>query len=471
MISRWHRWQRTRYRRRSYASVASFAFVGVTLACAGVTPLLAQSGSGTSADTARRATPDWAFVRGGTSSPLEASIDVRGWPTVTGNAQGLALGLGVNEVSRWGTLLAEAAAANTLAQTASLRRGPRILDGRLAVRSPTLRIGGFGADATVGLTRDAYDAGAGWAQRAAEARIWVAGGPVGTWIEQARRAPWSSRSTPTSSDTRIGAWWSDGARSTVASLRAVTTGRLAVIEADSSNVVPGTCRVDYDALRTYRQYRSTCLRRFRSLDVEVVGGTQIGLAYVRLVMGARLEALEPAHSPTERWAGVRLGLPISRDVLLEADAVRQPSDIVLGTPPHTRFAAGFRLRLGNAESLRRDGASDSEQSTSTESVWASTASVMALAVSGDSVWRVRVRAAARTAVAVRGDFSAWRPVALAQVERGLWEVTLRTSAGPHTLAVQRDDGPWEAPPGLPYRDDGFGGLEAVLMFGQESRRP
>lgn len=66
-------------------------------------------------------------------------------------------------------------------------------------------------------------------------------------------------------------------------------------------------------------------------------------------------------------------------------------------------------------------------------------------------------------VEVMGDFTDWRPVAMAPALGDVWSLTIAIPAGVHQINLRVDGGPWTVPPGLPRADDEFGGEVGVLV--------
>jgi 1,4-alpha-glucan branching enzyme len=65
-------------------------------------------------------------------------------------------------------------------------------------------------------------------------------------------------------------------------------------------------------------------------------------------------------------------------------------------------------------------------------------------------------------VAVAGTFTDWAPVELAPDGAGAFSGTVRAAPGEHRFGLLVD-GAWTAPAGLPLRDDGLGGRDAVIV--------
>ena len=74
-----------------------------------------------------------------------------------------------------------------------------------------------------------------------------------------------------------------------------------------------------------------------------------------------------------------------------------------------------------------------------------------------------MRAPAAARVEIAGDFSGWRPVALARAAGGWWAGQVTLAPGARQIAVRADGGAWLVPPGLPALTDEFGGTVGLLI--------
>jgi hypothetical protein len=76
---------------------------------------------------------------------------------------------------------------------------------------------------------------------------------------------------------------------------------------------------------------------------------------------------------------------------------------------------------------------------------------------------LRVRMPGASTVEVMGDFTDWEPVALTQVEDGVWELARPIAPGTYHLNVRADGGAWVVPPGVTAYADDFGGIVALVV--------
>ncbi|MBV9775222.1 MAG: glycogen-binding domain-containing protein [Gemmatimonadetes bacterium] len=88
---------------------------------------------------------------------------------------------------------------------------------------------------------------------------------------------------------------------------------------------------------------------------------------------------------------------------------------------------------------------------------------VSIPVSGSGPVAIRIPASEASAPpSVLGDFTGWKPVAMARVG-DFWEVRLPIAPGVHHYGFRRADGSFFIPGSLPKTDDGMGGESAVLV--------
>lgn len=66
-------------------------------------------------------------------------------------------------------------------------------------------------------------------------------------------------------------------------------------------------------------------------------------------------------------------------------------------------------------------------------------------------------------VELAGDFTAWKAVALRQVNATRWEIVLKVDPGSHRCNVRIDGADWVAPPGVPAINDEFNGRVGLFV--------
>ena len=386
---------------------------------------------------------------------LSVGSGFRAWPSIGGGAQGVAaIGAGQFRVGilrlRGEGALAPRDPAN------SGGAGSGLLDGRVTLDIAPVHAGPLWFDAAVGVERDAYDPMATWTQQGAQLRGWISSERGGAWAGFGVRAPQSSTSTPPATEARAGGWWHLGAVTLSGAVSVVTTRNSVRIVTDSSQAIPGTCTVSYDAGQAIAQYRTTCYSQFGNTDGTLAAAWMIGPVAVRLNAGARFAARSPFGSGLESWAGGSAVAPITDRAAVMIDVGRRPVDLVRGTPSYTRVMAGLVVRLAGTPlptgAERRD----------TGRAPPAAIEVGPCAADGTREFRLRVREPGASA-AVRGDFSEWRDVPLVTHADGWATARLRMAPGVHQVMQRVGSAPWQPPEGLPVADDGFGGVVGVLV--------
>jgi len=81
-----------------------------------------------------------------------------------------------------------------------------------------------------------------------------------------------------------------------------------------------------------------------------------------------------------------------------------------------------------------------------------------------SARRLRVRAPGITSVRIMGDFTDWKPVALAALPDGAFDGAFPLAPGTYRFNIQLDDGEWAVPTGVTAVIDDFGGVVGILVI-------
>lgn len=163
-----------------------------------------------------------------------------------------------------------------------------------------------------------------------------------------------------------------------------------------------------------------------------------------------------APSDVTTWGNASLALWVLRSVAVTASAGTYPIDFTQGFPGGRFASLGLRLEARSGRRVR-DRVSDP---TTADAMARGVTNFELRTAAGERIFRVRAPGASR--VDLSGDFTTWRPVALAPAEDGWWTVTLPVEAGVHQVNVRVNGGAWIAPPGLPPLTDEFGGVVGVL---------
>ncbi|MGH7655441.1 MAG: glycogen-binding domain-containing protein [Gemmatimonadaceae bacterium] len=379
---------------------------------------------------------------GAADSSFALSVGVRSWLAVTGPVDGPVAGLRLRTQFSWllVRLDANASAGN---RSGGGSAGPSLLDGQFQLSTTPMRVGKAGADARVGLERDAFDPTTAWMQQSGSLRTWYGTAARGVWAQAGVGAPVNWHATPTSNEVQLGGWMTRGATQLSASLQHIATGRLAAVGADSATINPALCRLDYDPNRPLQQYLTVCPQRLQTLDAGAAVVWDIRNLRVHLFVAHRMLGSTSFGVPIESWAGGNAELTWSDNVRFTLDIDRRPTDIVRGLPAYNRFAVGVRLMPW----LRHEPKDTP-------------------AARGGAVverHRMLLRLGAAASADVRGDFTDWKPVALTSDRDGAWALPSGIAPGVYTLSVRIDGGAWFPPPGLPTASDGFGGTVGVLV--------
>jgi hypothetical protein len=203
-----------------------------------------------------------------------------------------------------------------------------------------------------------------------------------------------------------------------------------------------------DARATYRAdgfaaYGEARLVRADDGAYPFAGGgveAELGVAAAWAYAGRWLD--EDAEGTAEWGGGLRVPIALATSVYA---AIRQDTrDPLFREPPRLSWTVGVSRRLGPG------------------AVTAAPAPALAPRIAGDRVtFRVALSEASE-APSLAGDFTNWQPVPMTRGEGG-WVLTLRVPSGVHRYAFRAADGNWFVPPGTPgRRDDGMGGVTAVV---------
>jgi hypothetical protein len=141
---------------------------------------------------------------------------------------------------------------------------------------------------------------------------------------------------------------------------------------------------------------------------------------------------------------------VGRGVRLEVSLQQEAPDPLYWNPARRYWSVGFVRTFGRAPAA------------------ATVAPVIPETRGGRVLLRVPLEESA-AAPAVGGDFNGWKPVPMARAGDH-WEIRLPLEPGVYRYAFRRPDGSWFVPDATPGRqDDGFGGVNAVLVVPAASR--
>ena len=188
----------------------------------------------------------------------------------------------------------------------------------------------------------------------------------------------------------------------------------------------------------------------RYTDAELQGQHSLGRLQAQVVGGTRLGG--NGNGP-QQWAWAELQHPVWQRLSLIAAAGVRPYRADYG-----RIGGRFaELRMQWRTSRRPDGVPRAIQH-------ASQPMLIVLPLAADS-FRLQLHAPGATAVAVKGDFTAWRTVPMQRSGTpGAWSLDVRAPAGIYHINMRTQDGVWIVPPGLVAVPDGFGGSTGLIKF-------
>lgn len=157
------------------------------------------------------------------------------------------------------------------------------------------------------------------------------------------------------------------------------------------------------------------------------------------------------------WGGASATFWLARHLALVAGAGSYPVDFAQGFPGG-RYAT-FALRIA---ARRGRGADDARARPPTPTAPERTVDAFEVRDAGAPARTIRVRADDASRVEIAGDFTDWRPVALARDADGWWTATLPIASGTHQVNLRLDGTAWVVPPGLVPMADEFAGSVGLL---------
>ncbi|HYD54226.1 MAG TPA: glycogen-binding domain-containing protein, partial [Gemmatimonadaceae bacterium] len=171
-------------------------------------------------------------------------------------------------------------------------------------------------------------------------------------------------------------------------------------------------------------------------------------------MADALVGARPAIGTVQRgaaWAEVGGAARLRGSVWIAGAAGLTPSRPDLGIT-HRRFAR-LGLQLTPGVPLRPRRAPEPRAAPA----------AFTLREAGQGAYVVSLRLPQARLVEIAGDFSGWRPVALAQVAPDRWETVIRLAPGAHRVSLRVDGDRWMAPPGSTSVEDDFGGSAGIVV--------
>jgi hypothetical protein len=299
-----------------------------------------------------------------------------------------------------------------------------------ALRSPNLGI--FRAELLGEVDWTWHHQVAGSATVAGELRGYLAPGPSTLlWIGQARGAAWSlNQRRPL-------------VRSTVGTSARLGRIRVGVTLANTTfDLLRGSVedRPAGDSSLTGRTDTLRLERRAVFTDAVISGHWEFSATDFDLSLGRRFSRTTPEITLWDVTAVRNLAGPLA----LLVSTGRSGSDPVTALPGSRYLVAGVRIRLSGASPPVMELPRIPE--------------LTALRIGPSRITgrEILLRLPGARTVELAGDFTDWRPVALAPTPGGGWRVVLPIMPGLHRLAVRVDGQAWQAPPGTRRLTSEFG---------------
>ena len=312
-----------------------------------------------------------------------------------------------------------------------------------------LSVGGFADRSMVNETFSVSRLGA-------DARLSYRRGTTGAWL--GRELSRDNRSTPLSAVPRVsaGTWRQFGTAVLTASISSFgsregargATSRTEYREYTKPAGAPDTGKFarTIDTVTVTDSGNTGTPRGWNDAEVSLHWG--VGRLAFRGVIGTRLFT---NNMPNETWGQVQGTLALAPSIALIAASGVHPASAAYGIASARFVELGFRV-APSALLKPRLPASVRPMAASFE---------IADGERGQRTLRVRVPNA-RT-VELSGDFTNWKPIALARGSSDRWEATLLIPPGIHRVAIRVDGDTWAPPPGVSSVPDEFQGTVGVIV--------
>lgn len=204
----------------------------------------------------------------------------------------------------------------------------------------------------------------------------------------------------------------------------------------------------------------------RFTDAEVAVRWQFPRVDLGLSAGYRAGDALPSWGGSSRsWGSGSVTAWVSSRLAIVGSIGSYPVDPTEGFPGGRFASLAIRLGARGPRTTDREPSSAArpivveEQRTAEAGV-----SAFAVAAAGSGRYVLRVHATGARVVEVGGDFTDWKPVALAAARDGWWTVTLPIAPGAHQLNVRVNGGRWLVPPGVTAITDEFGGAVGIISI-------
>lgn len=193
-------------------------------------------------------------------------------------------------------------------------------------------------------------------------------------------------------------------------------------------------------------------RRSSFTDVSAALAWTGGALELGAGLGQRLSALGSGRT----WWNLDATYWASPSLAIVAATGRYPAELPLALPGGRYTTLSLRVPLGSSR------ATPNSEPPAERPRPAALATFAARRLSANRVL-LTVTAPEAGSVEVMGDFTDWRPVALAPADAGRWQVTVPIPRGLHQVNVRYDGGAWQIPPGTTPVADDFGGAVGVFV--------
>ncbi|HTK57001.1 MAG TPA: glycogen-binding domain-containing protein [Gemmatimonadales bacterium] len=233
------------------------------------------------------------------------------------------------------------------------------------------------------------------------------------------------------------ATWNDGVLGT----RTITTAELGAILARGDRQLSVALAPAWGGGARYTDL-SVYARREGRVALELTGG---------------MRAITAPSSSSHGWIGATAELRLGDRLTLVATGGGFPPDPGLGFPGGRFASLGIRLGRSPRSLLRPP------QATPVARPLPWPGATFEVRDAGNGERELVVTAASATSVEIAGDFTDWRPVALAK-DGEKWRVRLSIPRGVHRFNLRLDGGAWRVPPGVAHATDEFGGEAGLLAI-------
>ena len=164
------------------------------------------------------------------------------------------------------------------------------------------------------------------------------------------------------------------------------------------------------------------------------------------------------QGPSSTWGSVTGTYWILPQVGIVGSGGSYPMDLTQGFPGGRYVSAALRIATEPRNAQRRPVIAV----TTPERRAPVTENGLSISAPRDGRRAIRFHAAGAQRVEIMGDFTGWKPAALAPAGSGWWTLSLPLNAGTYQLNVRTDGGAWTVPAGVQATVDEFGARVGVV---------